>query len=57
MKKQKRDDILKRMTAADRLSYNLSMDATPTRKAVNRDITNMSYKKNYKRKSGPQKRK
>ena len=56
MKKQKRSDILKRMTAADRLSYNLSMDATPKRTAVNRDITNASYVKRYK-KSGPQKRK
>jgi hypothetical protein len=56
MKNERKNNIKKRMTAADKTAYNLSMDSTPKRTAVYNDTINRSFTKRYK-KSGSQKRK
>lgn len=55
MKNERKNDIKKRMTAADKIAYNLSMDSTPKRTAVYNDTINRSFRKRVK-KQGPNKR-
>lgn len=58
MAKKYRDDIVSRLSSADKVAYNASFDVAPKRKMVNKnsDITNNTYKKRVK-KQGPNKRK